>query len=128
MTSSPPGSPRSSTSADSFASGCRSPINGFDSSAALILVPDVDETTPASTSFGFSSDDDDPEDESDLQLERLRSSTIPPLSSLAVFLRLYLLALQLKLGALLVPAAGVPGKTDLRLISHLVWLSLPAPL
>ncbi|KAH9851707.1 hypothetical protein C2E23DRAFT_886258 [Lenzites betulinus] len=69
MASSPPGSPRSSTSADSFASGRRSPINGFDSSAALILVPD------------------------------------------------------LKLGALLVPAAGVSGKTGVLAVALFAVLS-----
>lgn len=112
---SPPGSPRSSTSTDSFASGRQSPLNGFDSSAALILVPDAEDGTPASASFGFSSDDDDADDleleldQSDLQLERLRNSPVPPLSSLSVFL--YLLAPYLKLGALLVPGAGVPGRT-----------------
>ncbi|KAL1950431.1 hypothetical protein VTO73DRAFT_5555 [Trametes versicolor] len=109
---SPPGSPRSSTSADSFASGRQSPLGGFDSSAALILVSDA-EDTPNNTSFGFSSDDDDADDldldQSDLQLDRLRGSAVPPLSSVSVFL--YLLAPYLKLGALLVPEAGVPGKT-----------------
>ncbi|KAI0373665.1 hypothetical protein BV20DRAFT_962228 [Pilatotrama ljubarskyi] len=100
------GSPRSSTSSDSFASGRQSPLNGFDSSAALILVPDAEET-PNSTSFDFSSDDET-EEESDLQLERLRNSPIPPLSSLSVFL--YLLAPYLKLGALLVPEAGLSKK------------------
>lgn len=107
---SPPGSPRSSTSADSFASGRQSPLGGFDSSAALILVSDA-EDTPANTSFGFSSDDDDADDldQSDLQLDRLRGSAVPPLSSVSVFL--YLLAPYLKLGALLVPEAGVLGKT-----------------
>ncbi|KAI0822056.1 hypothetical protein BC628DRAFT_1392163 [Trametes gibbosa] len=121
MVGSPPGSPRSSTSADSFASGRQSPLNGFDSSAALILVPDVEDTTPASTSFGFSSDDDDAEGESDHQLERLRTSAIPPLSSLTVFL--YLLAPYLKLGALLVPEAGVPGKTGVLAVAVFAVLS-----
>ena len=99
-------SPRSSTSSDSFGSGRQSPINGFDSTAALILVPDAEET-PASTSFDFSSDDE-AEEQSDLQLERLRSGSIPPLSSLSVFL--YLLAPYLKLGALLLPGAGLQGR------------------
>ena len=52
-----PTSPRSSTSSDSFASGRASPINGFDSSAALILVTDT-EDTPNGVSFDFSSEDD----------------------------------------------------------------------
>ncbi|PSR72224.1 hypothetical protein PHLCEN_2v11899 [Hermanssonia centrifuga] len=102
--SSPP-SPRSATSSDSFGSGRRSPIHGFDSSAALILVPETEEheeqygdfaehdTTP----FDFSSDDEEREDEE--QLDEPRSSTVPPLSSISVFL--YLLSPLLKLGALL---------------------------
>ncbi len=101
-------SPRSSTSSDSFASGRASPINGFDSSAALIIVPDSEDSdTPnGGVSFDFSSEDDDTEDESDLQLERIRDSPIPPLSSISVFL--YLLAPFTKLGALLVPSADLP--------------------
>ena len=100
-----PTSPRSSTSSDSFASGRASPINGFDSSAALILVTDT-EDTPNGVSFDFSSEDDDTEDESDVQLERVRNSSIPPLSSISVFL--YLLAPFTKLGALLTPSADLP--------------------
>ncbi|KAI0357529.1 hypothetical protein OH77DRAFT_1399170 [Trametes cingulata] len=113
------GSPRSSTSSDSFASGRQSPLNGFDSSAALILVPDAEE--PAnSTSFDFSSDDE-AEEESDLQLERLRNSPIPPLSSLSVFL--YLLAPYLKLGALLVPEAGLSRKAGVLAVVAFAALS-----
>ncbi len=75
--SSPP-SPRSATSSDSFGSGRRSPIHGFDSSAALILVPETEEheeeygdfaehdTTP----FDFSSDDEEREDEEQLDEPR----------------------------------------------------------
>ncbi|TFK91872.1 hypothetical protein K466DRAFT_481848 [Polyporus arcularius HHB13444] len=101
-------SPRSSTSSDSFASGRASPINGFDSSAALIIVPDSEdsESPNGGVSFDFSSEDDDTEDESDLQLERIRDSPIPPLSSISVFL--YLLAPFTKLGALLAPSADLP--------------------
>ncbi|KAI0330492.1 hypothetical protein GY45DRAFT_1208512, partial [Cubamyces sp. BRFM 1775] len=112
-------SPRSSTSSDSFASGRQSPINGFDSTAALILVPDAEET-PASTSFDFSSDDE-AEEQSDLQLERLRSSSIPPLSSLSVFL--YLLAPYLKLGALLLPEAGLQSKAGVLVVVLFAALS-----
>ncbi|KAI0647838.1 hypothetical protein C8Q79DRAFT_1008244 [Trametes meyenii] len=115
-----PSSPRSSTSSDSFASGRQSPLNGFDSSAALILVPDAEET-PASTSFDFSSDDE-AEEQSDLALERLRSSPIPPLSSLSVFL--YLLAPYLKLGAFIVPEAGLQSKVGL--FAVLVFAALSA--
>ena len=49
--------PRSSTDsdADSFVSGRSSPLNGFDSSAALILVPDSsDDSAHGSAAFGFS--------------------------------------------------------------------------
>ena len=92
-----PASPRSSTSSDSFASGRNSPIEAYDSTAALILVPDVEETTPTGAAFDFSSDDDEPED-SDLQLERLRNSPIPPLSSISVFLYLFAPFLKLEIG------------------------------
>lgn len=106
-------------------SGRQSPLGGFDSSAALILVSDA-EDTPNNTSFGFSSDDDDADDldldQSDLQLDRLRGSAVPPLSSVSVFL--YLLAPYLKLGALLVPEAGVLGKTGV--LSIVVFAVLSA--
>ncbi|KAI0667744.1 hypothetical protein C8Q78DRAFT_981745 [Trametes maxima] len=114
-----PASPRSSTSSDSFASGRQSPLNGFDSSAALILVPDADDT-PASTSFDFSSDDE-AEEQSDLVLERLRSSSVPPLSSLSVFL--YLLVPYLKLGALLLPEAGLQSKVGVLAVLAFAALS-----
>ncbi|KAI0699948.1 hypothetical protein C8T65DRAFT_658705 [Cerioporus squamosus] len=95
-----------------FESGRASPINGFDSSAALILVPDTEDSgTPNGVSFDFSSEDDDTEDESDLQRERIRNSSIPPLSSISVFL--YLLAPFTKLGALLTPSADLPLKVAL---------------
>ncbi|OBZ68807.1 hypothetical protein A0H81_11193 [Grifola frondosa] len=111
-------SPRSSTSFDSFSSGRESPIHGFDSSAALILVTDSD-GTPNSASFDFSSDDE-AEGDSD-QLERLRSSSIPPLSSISVFL--YLLAPFLKLGALLVPDGGLPLKISIPALVFFAALS-----
>ncbi|KAH9841783.1 uncharacterized protein C8Q71DRAFT_738799 [Rhodofomes roseus] len=101
-------SPRPSTSSDS--SGRSSPTQGFDSSAALILVPDTDELS-ASTPFGISSDDEyDSDDDSGIggTADRLQASAFPPLSSISVFL--YLLSPFLKLGALLLPDAGLPLK------------------
>ncbi|KAI9058133.1 hypothetical protein FKP32DRAFT_1597205 [Trametes sanguinea] len=116
-----PDSPRSSRSSNSFDSGRHSPINGFDSTAALIVVPDGEET-PASTSFDFSSDDDlDAEEHSDHQLERLRNSPIPPLSSVSVFL--YLLAPYVKLGALVLPDAGLQKKTGVLVVILFAALS-----
>ena len=132
--------PRPSTSsdsdADSFVSGRSSPLNGFDSSAALILVPDTDD--PASSThgpFGFFPRDEEEEEldasHSDLQLERIRASPVPPLASPTAFL--YLLAPYLKLGALLVPAAGlaprvaVPGLLLFALLSAFarqIWYML----
>lgn len=113
-----PASPRSSSSSDS-SDGRHSPINGFDSSAALILVPD-NEDNP-NTAFGFSSDDEDTDDEHDPQRERLKSSPIPPLSSTNVFL--YLLLPFLKLGALLVSDTGLPLKIGLPALFLLAGLS-----
>ena len=78
---------------------------GFDSTAALILVPEP-ELTPGSTHFDFSSDDE-PE-EYDAHLERLRDSAVPPLPSFSVFL--YLFSPYIKLGALLLPCSGLPLK------------------
>ena len=76
------------------------PMNGFDSSAALILVTDNDDfDTELSASFDLNSSDDSDEDEQDSHFDRLRSSSIPPLTSSSVFL--YLLAPLLKLGAIL---------------------------
>ncbi|KAI1794966.1 hypothetical protein LXA43DRAFT_1072407 [Ganoderma leucocontextum] len=100
-----PASPRSSTSSDSFDSRGNSPSDLFDPTAALILVPDTEEATAA---FDFSSDDEDP-GQADLQLERVRNSSIPPLSSVSIYL--YLLAPFLKLGALLIPSLDIPLRT-----------------
>lgn len=97
-------SPRSSTSSASFSSGRQSPIDGFDSSAALILVPDTEDTA-SSTPFELTSDDDT-DDEANGQAERVQASPVPPLPSITVFL--YLLAPFLRLGALLVPDGGLP--------------------
>ncbi|KAI0074119.1 hypothetical protein K474DRAFT_1699892 [Panus rudis PR-1116 ss-1] len=106
-----PTSPRSTSSFDSF----RGPpderdheqdegensLNGYDSSAALILVPEGQDEEGDPTVFDFTSDDEDAADE---HFERLRSSSIPPLSSTAVFL--YLLAPLLKFGAILTVDEG----------------------
>ena len=106
-----PPRPSTDSDADSFVSGRSSPLNGFDSSAALILVTDVEDSSAHSASFAFSPDDGDEdllEDQADLALERLRTSSIPPLASPSAFL--YLLAPYLKLGALLAPATGLPAR------------------
>ncbi|KAI0754736.1 hypothetical protein C8Q80DRAFT_1140665 [Daedaleopsis nitida] len=115
--------PRPSTSSDtdSFESGRASPIHGFDSSAALILVPDSEDGPSSSAAFDFSSEDDDTEDESDVQLERLRNSAIPPLSSFSVFL--YLLSPYTKLGALVLPSAGLPLKVGVPTLVLFAMLS-----
>lgn len=98
-------SPRSSSSSDD--SGRSSPVQGFDSSAALILVPDSDDPA-ASTPFGISSDDEYDSDEDSDGVDRMQASAFPPLSSITVFL--YLLSPFLKLGAILLPHASLPLK------------------
>ena len=101
-------SPRPSTS--SASSGRSSPVHGFDSSAALILVPDTEDSA-ANTPFSISSDDEyDSDDDSGVggTADRLQASAFPPLSSVSVFL--YLLSPFLKLGALLLPNADLPLK------------------
>ncbi|GBE83045.1 hypothetical protein SCP_0500890 [Sparassis crispa] len=113
------GSPRSSTSAESLSSGRRSPIGGFDSSAALILEPDVEDTTE-SHPFDFTSDDETDDDLTE-QTDRLLSSSVPPLSSLTVFL--YLLSPFLKLGAFLVPDAGLPLRYGIPVLLFFAGLS-----
>ncbi|KAH9948870.1 hypothetical protein B0H21DRAFT_206093 [Amylocystis lapponica] len=112
-------SPRSSRSSGSFASGRQSPIHGFDSSAALILVPESEEGAN-SAPFDFSSDDET-EDETNIQSERAQPSSVPPLSSITVFL--YLLSPCLKLGALLVPAGDLPLKVALPVLFFFAALS-----
>ncbi|KAI0087042.1 hypothetical protein BDY19DRAFT_958221 [Irpex rosettiformis] len=117
MPPSPPSAPANSSprpSLDSFDSG----IHEFDSSSALILVPehnehdDIDGEDPAAFDFINSSDEDElPNGESQDNLsERATSgpySSVPALSSLSVFL--YLLSPLLKLGALLSPSVGERG-------------------
>ncbi|OCH88672.1 hypothetical protein OBBRIDRAFT_734006 [Obba rivulosa] len=92
----PPSRPASLS--DSGSSGRISPINGYDSSAALILVPDSADPSGAPFDIDISSEDE--EEDEDEQRERLLASPVPPLSSPTVFL--YLLAPFLKLGATLV--------------------------
>lgn len=90
--------PNRPSSSDEDDDDRETPMNGFDSSAALILVSDGEDfDNELSVSFDLSSDSD--EDEQDSQFERLRSSSIPPLTSSSVFL--FLLAPLLKLGAIL---------------------------
>ncbi|KAH8082022.1 hypothetical protein BXZ70DRAFT_979564, partial [Cristinia sonorae] len=88
-------SPRTSSSSDSFHSD-HSGVHAYDSSAALIVVHDNEEPEYDPTSFDFSSDDE--ESEEDEQYERLRSSSVPPLPATSVFL--YLFSPLLKLGAI----------------------------
>ncbi|PCH39918.1 hypothetical protein WOLCODRAFT_23714 [Wolfiporia cocos MD-104 SS10] len=105
-----PASPRSSSSSESLTS----PIHGFDSSAALILVPDDD---PASSnSFDFTTDEDTDDDDSHAQ-----PPSVPPLSSITVFV--YLLAPLLKLGALLVPRVDFPFKVAIPALLFFAGLS-----
>lgn len=118
--------PRPSPTSDSFSSGSRSPsINEFDSSAALLVVPEREhDELDAEDRAAFSSSDDDShegelDDGEDDRLARSTGSRYtsgPTLSSLTVFL--YLLAPLLKLGALLSSSLRID-KTPLR-------LSLPA--
>ena len=75
----PPPRPSTDSDADSFVSGRSSPLNGFDSSAALILVTDIEDSSAHSASFAFSPDDGDEdllEDQADLALERLRADNV----------------------------------------------------
>ncbi|KAI0338868.1 hypothetical protein BDW22DRAFT_1336914 [Trametopsis cervina] len=115
MTTPIPPTPYSSSprpSIDSLSSGRQSPIQEVDPSAALILAPepgDHDELDEDAAAFEFlSSSDDDSQDEGlDGPLGRTTGgpwSSVPPLSSLAVFL--YLLSPLLKLGALLSSSVG----------------------
>lgn len=103
---------RSSVSSDdsSHSGRSRSPtIAGLDSTSALILVPQSEDTTD--TAFDFS-DDEDIDDE---VLFREASSRpvilIVPLSSSTIFL--YLLSPYLSLGALLLPSTSTPLKYGL---------------
>jgi len=87
-----------------------SPISALDSSAALILVHDQDES-PSPLDF---TDDEDDREEDDLIspiFEVRRSTVFPPLPPTTVFL--YLLAPYLKLGALDLPNSSLPLKFGL---------------
>lgn len=94
---------RASSSSDD--SGRSSPIQAFDSSTALILVPDNDDPS-TSTPFSISSDDDYDSEEDNDGVDRIQASAFAPLSSISVFL--YLLSPFLKLGAILLPNVGLP--------------------
>ncbi|KZT09256.1 uncharacterized protein LAESUDRAFT_735523 [Laetiporus sulphureus 93-53] len=112
-------SPRSARSSDSFISGRDSPIHGFDSSAALILVPDAEDAA-GNASFEFTSDDDT-DDEVPDHSERIQASSVPPLSSVTVFL--YLLSPYLKLGTFLIPDGGLPLKVAVPVLFFFAGLS-----
>jgi hypothetical protein len=93
--------------------GSDSPQSGL-SPSALVLVPEP-ERSPDNVAFDFSDDDDrdgepdgadDPLGLGTAAAERLRGAPIPALSPARVLL--FLLAPGLKLGALLLPAQGLP--------------------
>ncbi|KAI0784770.1 hypothetical protein C8Q75DRAFT_777550 [Abortiporus biennis] len=130
-------SPRSSTSSNSFAigspSGRHSPVSAIDSSTALILVHDNEEQDEPeihdAEMFEFTSHSDDEDElqehEDEIQLERLRSSAVPPMSSASIFL--YLLTPLLKLGAILIvdeSGDGTGGVAGVSLKTGLVALIL----
>lgn len=78
-------------------------LSGLESSAALILLHDSEE----SNTFDFTDDEDSDRDELSSPMFDMRKSTIfPPLSPSLVFL--YLLAPLLKLGALDLPNSRLP--------------------
>ncbi|KAF9468646.1 hypothetical protein BDZ94DRAFT_1183506 [Collybia nuda] len=102
-----PSSRRLSTSS---ATSSRSPspvLATLDSSAALILVHDPEDSN---TPFDFSSDDEGDDDGQSPQFDTRRAS-VPPLGPAVVFL--YLLAPYLKLGAMLFPHTTLPLKYGL---------------
>lgn len=105
-------SPRTSEPSASDSEEEQSPITALDSSAALILVHDSDDSPQ---DFDFSDEDDDDRDELDELVSpmfQVRSSAAcPPLPPSSVFL--YLLAPLLKLGALNIQSTQVPLKFGL---------------
>jgi hypothetical protein len=109
---------RLSTSSSDSGSSYSSPIlSNIDSSTALVLVPDDEE----SIQFDFTSDEDD-EDYSDDQFPVYPTSpSIPPLPSSAVFI--YLLSPYLKLGALLLPSANSQLKYGITALAFFAVLS-----
>lgn len=110
---------RPSSSSDD--SGRSSPIQGFDSSAALILVPDNDDLA-ASTPFSISSDDEYDSEEDNDGVDRIQASAFPPLSSISVFL--YLLSPFFKFGAILLPNVGLPLKVAVPALLFFAALTL----
>ncbi|TFK73629.1 hypothetical protein BDN72DRAFT_869027 [Pluteus cervinus] len=76
-------------------------ITATDSTAALILLNDDDHD--ASSPFEFSSDEDDPPFEQEVQVRRQSAQPLPPSIVL-----LYLLDPFLKLGAILLPNSSLP--------------------
>jgi hypothetical protein len=82
--------------------------------AALVLMHDDAELTPDSPYFEFSDEDEDDADTLHPYLERVRASAVPPLSPALVFL--YMVAPAARLGALLVPADGLPLKISIPLL------------
>ena len=101
---------RSSVSSDdSFHSGrSRSPtLAGLDSSSALILLPDSEDSV--NSPFDFS--DEDENDDEPLEATSRPASSISPLSPSTIFL--YLLSPYLSLGALLLPWTNTPLKYGL---------------
>lgn len=126
-------------------------VTGFDSSAALVLVPEMEDEldadvdaderanvlggSPNSTHSPFDistdSDEDNDEEEDDPAYSSDSSpSPVPPMSSLTVFL--YLLSPFLKLGALLLPSlfycpplsVSDPDQASKRLPRHLTALAI----
>lgn len=109
---------RLSTSSSDSGSSYSSPIlSNVDSSTALVLVPDDEE----SIRFDFTSDDDD-EDYSDDQFPAYKTSpSIPPLPPTSIFI--YLLSPYLKLGALLLPNVNLPLKYGILTLAFFAILS-----
>jgi hypothetical protein len=107
----------STSSSDSGASYTTPFLSNIDSSTALVLVPDDED----SIRFDFTSDDDD-EDFVDDEFPAYQTSpSIPPLPPSAVFI--YLLSPYLKLGALLLPNADNPLKYGITALAFFAILS-----
>lgn len=95
----------SSTSSEASSRGSSPVLTGLDSSSALILVHDSEDSN---IPFDFSSDDED--DDHSPQFE-VRRASVTPLGPPVVFL--YLLSPYLKLGALFLPHTSLPLKYGL---------------
>ncbi|EMD40155.1 hypothetical protein CERSUDRAFT_112364 [Gelatoporia subvermispora B] len=115
----PPPHPASPTRSRSGSSGSGRSSEDYDSSAALILVPDSGDPSDRPFDIDLSSED---EDDEDAQHARLLASPVPPLSSPTVFL--YLVAPFLKLGAMLV--ADVQTRKEVVLIAVVGFAGLSA--